>query len=71
MYSKGEVVDYLLQYSKYYDDLLGFCNIISEEVNPHSALINLFNITEIVFKSKLDNYDINFYAIIEKLEKEF
>ncbi|WP_291650942.1 hypothetical protein [Clostridium sp.] len=70
MYSKGEVIDYLWQYSKYYGDLLGFCDIISDEVNPHSALINLFNITEMVFKSKVDNYDINFYSSIEKLEKE-
>jgi len=69
-YAKGEVIDYLWQYSKYYGELLGYCDIISEEINPHSALINLFNITEIVFKSKLDDYEINFYGAIEKLKEE-
>lgn len=70
MYTKGEVIDYLWQYSKYYGELLSYCDIISEEINPHSALINLFNITEIIFKSKVDNYEINFYGAIEKLRKE-
>lgn len=70
MYTKGEIIDYLWQYSKYYGNLLGDCNIISDEINPHSALINLFNITEMVFKSKLNNYEINFYGAIQELKKE-
>lgn len=69
MYTKGEVVDYLWQYCKYYGNLLMYCDIISEDLNPHSALINLFNITEMVFKSKIDDYEINLYRSIKKLEK--
>lgn len=70
MYTKGEVVDYLWQYSKYYGNLLSYCDIIAEDLNPHSALLNLFNITEIVFKSKLDNYNINLYSAIKMLKKK-
>ncbi|MGL5867981.1 hypothetical protein [Clostridium chrysemydis] len=70
MYTKGEVVNYLWQYSKYYGNLLMYCDIISEDLNPHSALINLFNITEMVFKSKINDYDINLCGAINELKKQ-
>ncbi|EJT6663517.1 hypothetical protein N2W48_000663 [Clostridium perfringens] len=70
MYTKEVVVDYLWQYSKYYGNLLMYCDIISKDLNPHSALINLFNITEMVFKSKINDYEINLCGAIKELEKQ-
>lgn len=71
MYSKGEVIDYIWQYSKYYGNLLLQSNLIyTEEIGAHSALINLFNLTEIILKSKIDDYDINFYGVVKKLNKQ-
>lgn len=71
MYSKGEVIDYIWQYSRYYGDLLGQSNLIyTEEIGAHSALINLFNLTEIILKSKIDNYNINLYGAVERLNSD-
>ena len=71
MYSKGEVIGYIWQYSRYYGDLLGQSNLIyTEEIGAHSALINLFNLTEIILKSKIDNYNINLYRAVEKLHSD-
>lgn len=71
MYSKEEVIDYIWQYSRYYGDLLAQSDLIyTEEIGAHSALINLFNLTEIILKSKVDDYDINFYGAVKKLNEQ-
>ena len=48
IYSKGEVIDYIWQYSRYYGNLLISCEELSKErnLNGHVSLIYLFNILE-------------------------
>lgn len=71
MYSKEEVIDYIYQYSRYYGNLLLQSDLIyTEEIGAHSTLINLFNLTEIILKSKIDDYDINFYGAVKKLNEQ-
>jgi len=65
IYTKGEVVDYVWQYSWYYGNLLGYCTQIYENENGHASLIYLFNLVENAFKENLSDYDSNFYSIID------
>ena len=72
LYEKSEVIDYVWQYSKYYGNLLVYCERISmeEAINGHASLTFLFNILENIIKSRIHDYDINFINAINKLKLE-
>lgn len=64
IYSKNEVVDYVWQYSRYYGNLLVYCEQISENKNGHASLIYLFNLVENILKANINDFDSNFRSII-------
>lgn len=71
MYSKGEVIGYVWQYSKYYGNMLGYCEQVSQDENSrygHISLLTLFNLSEVIFKSVVGNYDDEFKKIIQELK---
>ncbi|WP_026476247.1 hypothetical protein [Alkaliphilus transvaalensis] len=70
VYSKGKVIEYIWQYSRYYGNLLGYCEQIANDENGHASLNYLFNLAEIVFKSKIKDYDSGFKKVIEKLKQQ-
>ncbi|ANU23844.1 hypothetical protein [Planococcus donghaensis] len=72
LYSKGEVIDYVYQYSKYHGNLLVYCERIAKEetANGFATLIFLFNITENIFKGITEDYDVNFYEVIHNLRNQ-
>lgn len=65
IYSKGEVIDYIWQYSRYYGNLLISCEELSKErnLNGHVSLIYLFNILENIIKSQIHDYDASFVKV--------
>ncbi|WP_100404242.1 hypothetical protein [Bacillus solitudinis] len=70
-YSKTEVINYVWQYSRHHGELLSYCEIAREESgNGHAALIFLFNLTENIFKDRLENYDASLHDIISTLKDE-
>lgn len=72
LYKKGEVIDYVWQYSRHYGELLQCCDIIVNEISAHAGLINLFNVTEVILKDSIKKYDIEFYKVLKELkEKEY
>jgi hypothetical protein len=72
IYDKGEVIDYIWQYSKYYGNLLISCEELSKEknLNGHASLIYLFNILENIIKSQIHDYDASFVKAIDKLKSK-
>jgi len=68
MYSKGEVVDLLWQYSRYYGNQLVYLSEIEE--NGNASLIYLFNILENILKSSVSDYDSTFQNIVKKSHKD-
>jgi len=70
MYSKNKVSEYIFHYSRYYGNLLGNCENISNDNNGHASLIYLFNLLESVIKSQINDYDISFINAIKKLKTE-
>ncbi|PHB46768.1 hypothetical protein [Bacillus toyonensis] len=71
-YSKGQVIDYVWQYSKYHGNLLSSCESIAKGNfgNGFASLIFLFNLTENIFKDRVKDYDSAFYQVINKLKRE-
>ncbi|SHE61787.1 hypothetical protein [Clostridium fallax] len=69
MYSKIEVIDYVWQYSRCLGNLLGSCYRLEEYEEGQILLFNLFNITEVIFKSVIEDYESRFIDIIDKLKK--
>lgn len=71
-YSKGQIIDYVWQYSKYHGNLLSYCESIPKEGfgNGFVALIFLFNLTENIFKDRTKDYDATFHNVINKLRDE-
>lgn len=67
IYTNPEVIDYVWQYSKYHGNLMGYCDQLADEGNGHIALISLLNITEMIFKDKINDYDEGFFKVIKKL----
>ncbi|MDU4883216.1 hypothetical protein [uncultured Clostridium sp.] len=70
IYTKGEVVDYVWQYSRHYGELLQYCDIIVNEISGHAGLINLFNLTEVILKDSIKKYDIEFYKVLRELKEK-
>lgn len=68
MHNKGEIIDYMWQYSRYHGNMLGYCENIIEDENGQAALIYLLNITEIMLKSKINDYDSDFSSVIRKIK---
>ena len=64
MLTKGEVIDIVWQFSRYYGNQLAFLEKIKDS-NSIAALIYLTNILENVLKSYKDDYNCNFYQAIE------
>lgn len=71
-YSKGQVIDYVWQYSKYHGNLLSYCESIAKGNfgNGFASLIFLFNLTENILKDRVKDYDSAFYQVINKLKRE-
>jgi len=72
-YSKGEVIDYVWQYSRHYGNLLGYCEDIADEETNNggfASLIFLFNLTENILKDTLENFDAPFHSIITTLKNQ-
>ena len=63
MYSKGEVVDLLWQYSHYYGNQLVFLSEIEE--NGNASLLYLFNILENILKSSVSDYESTFQNVVK------
>jgi len=72
IYNKGQIIDYIWQYSRYYGNLLISCEELSKEreLNGHASLIYLFNILENIIKSQIHDYDASFVKAINKLKSE-
>lgn len=70
MYNKTEVYSYIWQYSRYYGNLIGQCDTIQQKCNSHAALIYLFNLLEIILKSKVENNEVELWILINKLKEE-
>ncbi len=70
MLPKGIVIDYTWQYSRYHGDLLGYCENVSEEHQGFISLIVLFNTLESVLKNVLNDFDANFYSLIDNAFKK-
>ena len=51
LYDKGEVIDYIWQYSRFYGNKLGECERYFADGEGHTAIILLFEITENICKS--------------------
>lgn len=66
-YSKGEVIDLVWQYSRYYGNQLAYLSEIEE--NGNASLFYLFNILENIFKTALSDYDSNFQYIVKDAHK--
>lgn len=70
IHAKGTVMDYVYQYSKYYGLLLGNCDEIAFEVSGHAGLIYLFNLTEMIFKDSINEYEFNLFDTVCELRKK-
>ncbi len=70
IYSKSEVIDFVWQYSRYYGNLLAYCEQIVETDNGHASLIYIFNLLENIFKANLNDYNSNFQTIIKKTKNK-
>lgn len=66
--NKGEAIDYIWQYSKYYGEKIWDCERLYESENGFAALILLFNIAENIFKSRNQDYDSNFFDTVKMLK---
>jgi hypothetical protein len=72
-YSKGEVIGYIWQFSRHYGNLLGHCEDVADEDGGNggfAALIFLFNLTENIFKDRVENFDAPFHNIITTLNSQ-
>ncbi|MBR3834832.1 MAG: hypothetical protein IKJ73_10965 [Lachnospiraceae bacterium] len=67
LYDKGEVIDYIWQYSRFYGNKLGECERYFADGEGHTAIILLFEITENICKSVVGDYESSFYKIVCKL----
>ncbi|MBW9158672.1 hypothetical protein [Clostridium tagluense] len=71
-YSKGEVIDYIWQYSRYHANLLIYCEEIAQKEcgQGYASLIYLFSLAENIFKSKVEDYDSGFKNVLKKLKQK-
>lgn len=70
LYEKGEAIDYIWQYSKYYGNQLGYCLEMYNDDKGHASLLYLLNMTEIIFKNCANSFEDGFFKIIKTLKKE-
>lgn len=72
IYSKTEVIGYVWQHSRYYGNLLSYCEKLAEEQsgNGFALLVVLFNLTENVFKDRIKDYDARFSDVIKRLRNQ-
>ena len=67
--NKGEVIDIVWQYSKYYGNQLTFLEQLKSE-NAVVALIYLTNLLENALLAYKDDYECNFINVIKFAYKE-
>lgn len=70
LYGKGEVIDYVWQYSKYFGNQLGYCVEMYNDDKGHASLLYLLNMTEIIFKNCANSFEDGFFKIIKTLKEE-
>jgi hypothetical protein len=70
VYNINEVIGFVWQHSRYHGNLLAFCDKIAMDGQGHAALIYLFNLSEMVFKDRINNYDANLISIITQLKEQ-
>jgi len=68
LYEKGQVIDYMWQYSKFYGNKLGECERYFEDGEGYVAVILLFEVTENICKSIIGEYEAGFFNIVKKLK---
>lgn len=64
---KNEVIGMVWQYYKFYGNQLSECETLYKEEHYHSAIILLFNINEVMYKSILEKYDLSFIKVLKIL----
>jgi hypothetical protein len=69
LYEKGQVIDYMWQYSKFYGNKLGECERYFEDGEGYVAVILLFEVTENICKSIIGEYEASFFNIVKKLKE--
>jgi hypothetical protein len=70
-YSKSKVIDYVWQHSRYHGNLLAYCeNISKESGSGFPSLIFLFNLSENIFKNRINDYDSSFQNVINNLRRQ-
>ncbi len=72
MYTKGEVIDYVWQHSKYHGNLLSYCDTLAKQGhrNGTASLIFLFNIIENIMKDSVKDYDSGFHDVLKKVKNQ-
>ena len=72
LFTKGEVIDKVWQYSKYHGNLLSYCESLAKagHGNGFATLIFLFNIVENIMKDSVKDYDSGFLDVLKKVKKQ-
>lgn len=69
LYGKGQVIDYMWQYSKFYGNKLGECEKYFDDSEGYVAVVLLFEVTENICKSIIGDYEASFFNIVKKLKE--
>ena len=67
LYDKGQVVDYIWQYSRFYGNKLGECERYFRDGEGHTAIILLFEMVENICKSVVGDYESSFCKVVSEL----